>query len=1125
MDDEEEPRPQSSRASTSFPGSGPNTEPVSRKRRHTECSSSSDDDVEMEIGRDRDSSSWEDQESSDDTKLKIDVPKRKILRKRYSKSPTRKNKEIVIPEDVLAECSKLLVMDQSLDAKAKSINWGTKQVKMVLRAIVQSEEMMIMLRNAGLATGEKQPQQEPKMTRAMTKKVVEAGGEVPFILPPATPVKDVNKELFCLFDEELNEEDNDPEYNPEVDANSDDDDSMLTSEPSEVGTPCTQNTDSRLSMGGSAMSTPTSSHRPTPEQFKRPFRALCGDKHQASRTLDFDGEEGGGRVYSTRSRVNITDKAIEELEQLFVPPDITPDMYEIPDENENEEYVEFLKELYGGPEHVDDLDFEDDPEFVYCPDEADQEIKDPEELRNDKATKITKKEVADLMAELLDFANQNNDEDNNKKVVKRRKTPLPGDAIFDAVKEHSQTDSTAGRQSRLSAREGRLKAQEEREEEEEEEEEAVPVMTDAERQQLALQFQQHIQLLTQMSLMSSHNPRWSGVRQQTDRMMSDMFRQSVQCQNSVAAQPNLLTSMAVIREWDQEGQNPTVITKNKNSVKHRKRNRYFNISSKLMDFMSRQKVFYFPLLLPAMGLSEDEGRIIWTPAEDHLLAFAMRESVSLARKPGLKELSFAVQRRFMRSKSAKQIKDRIRNLKLREEENPVVKFINTGVCQPKCLQHTWSEVGTGCKTLVEMFVSSGTNHDFGENWVRQLKDLILRKRLRTTRLILPSGPVKASVGLSCGAELLACSPALTTPQPILCVDGGSATPSSDTDTAELNNQPGGQELARSPIKKLVLSVSNYQKSPLKAASDRIIKKYTIISPHKRTGSYLLKSPLKKVLRRKPVPISPKPVTPSRKLPCLSIKNSSPGIIDSSYSPKSPNQDEVEGLNEVDTPTNFAKRKSRQQKETELTLALVGPLETPEEREARERKESTKIFEDIMKEVEDLPEKRTRFTEIMMRAATEGTVQTYKDLSELVGPQSHIQELLLDLLSESQAASVSKEVYQLHQQRINMKKFILKLNVAYRHQPAYHARVLRELDTMCADSSLTVEALRALALKLFKHNQHLLDHFMLLVPGVEPPDTMLPSPEHLDFPESDSDNSCVASDTETITVQKSPDTYK
>ena len=59
---------------------------------------------------------------------------------------------------------------------------------------------------------------------------------------------------------------------------------------------------------------------------------------------------------------------------------------------------------------------------------------------------------------------------------------------------------------------------------------------------------------------------------------------------------------------------------------------------------------------------------------------------------------------------------------------------------------------------------------------------------------------------------------------------------------------------------------------------------------------------------------------------------------------SPCHDDGEGLNEVDTPTNNAKRKSRHQKETELTLALVGPLESPEERETRERKESTKIFQ-------------------------------------------------------------------------------------------------------------------------------------------------------------------------------------
>ena len=104
-----------------------------RKRRHCPGSDSSDD--ERPRGESN-SSGWEDQESSDaDSTLKIDEPKKKKVRKKRSrqKSPLRRvPSEVNIPEDVLAECSKLLAMDQKLDAKAKSINWGTKQVKICM---------------------------------------------------------------------------------------------------------------------------------------------------------------------------------------------------------------------------------------------------------------------------------------------------------------------------------------------------------------------------------------------------------------------------------------------------------------------------------------------------------------------------------------------------------------------------------------------------------------------------------------------------------------------------------------------------------------------------------------------------------------------------------------------------------------------------------------------------------------------------------------------------------------------------------------------------------------------------------------------------------------------------------
>ena len=98
-EDPPSPRPAPSTADTgkSHDASG------NRKRAH-ENDSESDND-----GFKSNSSSWEDQESSDDAKLKIDVPKKKVLKKRH-KSPTRRGiKEINIPEHVLAECSSKLL--------------------------------------------------------------------------------------------------------------------------------------------------------------------------------------------------------------------------------------------------------------------------------------------------------------------------------------------------------------------------------------------------------------------------------------------------------------------------------------------------------------------------------------------------------------------------------------------------------------------------------------------------------------------------------------------------------------------------------------------------------------------------------------------------------------------------------------------------------------------------------------------------------------------------------------------------------------------------------------------------------------------------------------------------------
>lgn len=1179
-----------------------------RKRRHHDPDSDNSDD---DRPRESHSSSWEDQESDDDTKLKIDEPKKKKVRKKRAgdKSPTRRHpSDVTIPEDALAECSKMLVMDQKLDAKAKSINWGRKQVKMVLRAIAQSEEMMNMLRNAGLATGEKEPQQQPKMTRAMTQKVLEAGGDVvPFILAPATPMKAIDQNIVSLFTDELHEDDNageDPEYNPELDKlnMSDDDDSMFTSEQSEIGTPQTMNTDSRLS-SLSGVATPSSSgqHRPTPDQFKRPFRSLGVDRLSASRILDFDSSDPHPG-YSTRSRNPMTDTLIEDIEQTFIPPDITPDMYEVT--CDNDDYSAFLKELYGSSitkvntSSQEDGEDVEDPEFVYCPDEADKQTTDPEEFRNDKATKITEKEVKEMMAELDQYANQDKDDASKKKLVKRKKTPLPGDAIYEAIKEHAENARKVEESN--STTEVCVDV----------EYESPPEISEEERSEIARQMQQHIQLVTQMSLLSTHNPLWKGVRSQCDQMMSQVVSTSLAIPNSMAAQSNLLTSLAVVRDWDELGSDPTVITKNKNSKKHKKRNANFNISDKLFTFMSKQSVFYYPSLLPTSALSSDESRIVWTSSEDHLLALAMKATVPFSKKPGLMELSFALQTKYMKAKSAVQIRTRIKNLKIREDANPVLIFIKSGETRPATVEHTWEEVGNGTKTLTET-VMSGARQDFPAIWLKKILENGSRRSSSGSVLIqitpkteqssftslnnsslnstiqvmtVPKQLLKApgnqiiivnspSTSLTpadlVNCQFLNCSTQLNISdhfsplsRPILCVDGNNATPTSTSDSDTPDTAPtitttttgsagqglgaGVKNIARSshphsplpksPLRRVSLGPHQFHKSPLKAASDRILKKYISVSPIKRSGFFAL-SPHKRALRelrKKPLVGSPsQALTPSRRLVPLAPKRSdTPPCMDVSLaglSPRSPclpspSQIEEDGGTEVDTPTILARRKTRHQKETELTMSLVGQLETPDEKESREARESQEMFQEISRVLADNPECQAKFANIMGQAANTGTISTYQALSSLLTGHPLVQEMLLDLLTDSQAASLGGEVYWQHHQRQNMKKFILKLGVAYRHQPAYHARVLRELDTLCGDPTLTPDVLKGVAVKLFKHNQHLLDQFLLLVPGVEPPEAMLPSPEVLHYPE-DSDTSWGSEEgrLETVTVQRSPET--
>jgi len=1042
------------------------------KRKAPPSPSSSSEDEGRGRARAADSSGWEDEDSSEaeSHRLRIALPQRKKVRKKRQGSPRRG--DVNIPEDILSECSKMF-LDKKLDDKAASINWGRKQVKMVLRAIVQSDEMMNMLRHAGLAPGEKEPPAEPKMTRAMARRVEAEGLTVPYLVEPATPPRLHDPELALLAAGELQPEeegDKDEEYRPDLDpfADDDDDDSLFQSE---EGTPRSQREES---FNTSCLSTPASIGTPrsfaTPDSstFKRPFLArgsMAVHRHAASRSLDFDAAPLE-RSYSTRSNNPLTEVRIEDIEQQFIPFDITPDMYD--PVRENDDYSEFLKDMFGGSSAEVEYNEEEDTEFVYCPDEADEQTADPEELRNDKATKVTKKEVAELMAELCEFADSSlrSDADNKKKkVVKKKKAPLPGDQIFEAIKEHTEAAAKEVKVVEVMSVEEVVVATEQ--------------VTAEQRSMIAEQMSQHVQLATQMGLMASHNETWRGVRRQCEAMLGEVASASLQ-PGSVAASSNLYTSLAVLRSWEELGQDPTTISKNKNSKKYKKRNFIFDLSDPLVDFMAKQKVFYYPSLLPTCALAQDTSRISWTPGEDALLALALANTAPTLTKTGLTELSYALQAKYMRAKSAVQIRARIKNLKLRDSEeamNPVVKFIKTGEASAARVAITTR--GNGSQSLVDM-LREGDAADFPPMWTRRIHDLLQRRsgaepprRLQPFPALLQPAQVQQVILVTTVPSPAAASPPPAFLRPILCVDGQTGTPSSTSE---------GEEVPpiKSPVKRLLLTRTLPYKSPVKAASERILRKYSM-SPHKRPLR-----PLHIRERRRtapgppappPAPLSPPPNLPPRPRSPPPSEEGSADMVDS-----------------VDTPTTLARRKSRHQKEAELTLQLLGPLETAEEKESREARESQEMLEEIRRALVGSEHLQAQFAAIIAAVEAVGTVGTYTALHSLLEGHPAVQETLLDLLSDPEARELGAGVYEAHQQRVRMKQFVVRLGVAYRHQPAYHARLLRELDTLCSDPSLTPASLHTAASRLFKHNTFLLEQFLLLVPGGEPPEACLPSPE-------------------------------
>ncbi|XP_051161017.1 uncharacterized protein LOC127281373 isoform X2 [Leptopilina boulardi] len=377
-------------------------------------------------------------------------------------------------------------IERQLDAKAAKTNLTATNVKNILRHVITNEHVRAMVRRRlNKATDDDCIIFEPKLTRSKAKELGALGQ--PNIPWPTTPVKTASAEVQVLIEEELPEDSSDEEYDPDQDQQSDDDKEV--DDDKEADNSIGSDVDSQPS-------TPANSHNDSLSQ-------------EAKNDIQYDSEgvfkipeiphtltEEESIGQRTRSKLCLSETPLEHIEQAFIPPDITTDMYDY-DCDLDEEWRDFLNEFTQPlPQELNvDDDPEADPEYNIL-EEDETELLDKEEFRMDRAVKVSRKEVNNLMDELLEYANEYaHTHSTDKEIVTIQETPRKrksSDFINPPI-QNNPMNSPIELISVLSKAD------------------LPQFVNNEQRHLLNIQLRQHVQLMSQQFLMSYKHPEYHNL--------------------------------------------------------------------------------------------------------------------------------------------------------------------------------------------------------------------------------------------------------------------------------------------------------------------------------------------------------------------------------------------------------------------------------------------------------------------------------------------------------------------------------------------------------------------------------------------------------------------------------------
>uniref|UniRef100_A0AAY5KAQ0 Uncharacterized protein n=1 Tax=Esox lucius TaxID=8010 RepID=A0AAY5KAQ0_ESOLU len=315
-------------------------------------------------------------------------------------------------------------LDRELENKSRQHNLTTTNVRNIIHEVITNEHVVAMMK-AAMNETEAVPVFEPKMTRSKFKEVVEKG----VIIPTwnISPIKKVNKEKVPQFvDIQLAEEDSsDEEYCP----NEEEDDETAEDVRYLYAHFCLRlcGTEKGLilyhklfrsrhlrveamPMGPPPPPKPSPGSQGSATGRAPPDCSFLEKLHAVEEELAIGPAclepyqpplADGLMACRTRSKRPLRDIPMGLLEAELRAPDITPDMYECGSAPEDREWTHWLQGIMTSDMDNDeaDDDDDDDPEYNFL---AEIDEPDVEDYRNDRAVRITKKEVNQLMEELFE---------------------------------------------------------------------------------------------------------------------------------------------------------------------------------------------------------------------------------------------------------------------------------------------------------------------------------------------------------------------------------------------------------------------------------------------------------------------------------------------------------------------------------------------------------------------------------------------------------------------------------------------------------------------------------------------------------------------------------------------------